>query len=121
MHAVLIALLACTIMAAPNHLHDELTHNPAPLSPPLFTLPLTHTCRGPLLLAGLVVSALSAIFLVSCIDMWDAYSGSGANNELGGWASLAALANSTASLQTPHNILPSALAVPLTLGGAGSN
>lgn len=74
--------------------------------------------RGPLLLAGLVVSALSAIFLVSCVDMWDAYSQPGAgSNSLDAWASLA---NSSASVQAPPNLLPQALALPLLLGGAGA-
>lgn len=65
-----------------------------------------------------MVSALSAIFLVSCVDMWDAYSQPGAgSNSLDAWASLA---NSSASVQAPPNLLPQALALPLLLGGAGA-
>lgn len=72
-------------------------------------------------MAGLVVSALTAIFLVSCVDMWDAYSQPGAGaNSAGAWPGLAGLANSSASVQAPVNLLPQALAVPLALGGAGT-
>jgi SPX domain protein involved in polyphosphate accumulation/uncharacterized membrane protein YidH (DUF202 family) len=81
--------------------------------------------RGPLLLAGMVVSSLTAIFLVSCVDLWDAYeasrhSGGGPSNSLDGgvWSSLA---NHSSSLSMPHNVLPSALNLPLTLAGAGGN
>lgn len=76
--------------------------------------------RGPLLLAGLVISALTAIFIVSCIDLWDAYSQPDSGNGLG-WGGLGALANSSSSLHTPHNVLPSALSVPLVLGGMGGS
>jgi len=68
----------------------------------------------------MVVSALSAIFLVSIVDMWDAYSQpNGANTY--GWGNAAALANSSSSFSTPHNVLPSALSVPLVLGGASGS
>jgi peptidoglycan/LPS O-acetylase OafA/YrhL len=73
--------------------------------------------RGPLLLAGLVTGALTAIFLVSCVDLWDAYEASrGKNGPLGGWQALAA---ANASVATPHVALPQALALPLSLVGAG--
>lgn len=83
--------------------------------------------RGPLLLAGMVVSALSAIFLVSCVDLLDAYEASrhpaGPGNGLDGgvWSGLAALANHSSSLVMPHNVLPAALNVPLVLAGAGGS
>lgn len=75
---------------------------------------------GPLLLAGMVVSSLSAIFLVSCVDLWDAYQasrsgGGGAPNatDAGAWAAL------DGSLAVPHTVLPAALRVPAWLGGGG--
>ena len=81
--------------------------------------------RGPLLLAGMVISALSAIFIVSCIDMWDAYEASRGRNGLlgapgpaGTWADLA---NATSSFAIPHNVLPGVLSVPLVLAGAGAD
>lgn len=86
--------------------------------------PLTRSLRrGPLLLACMVVGALSAIFIVSCVDIWDAYEASrGKNGPLGAWAAMEAVAGASSSVTPPHVVLPllpQALAVPLTLGGAG--
>ncbi|PSC73528.1 ABC transporter C family member 2 isoform A [Micractinium conductrix] len=80
--------------------------------------------RGPLLLAGMVISALTAIFLVSCVDLWDAWAGShsagggGGGGPNGLWEGLTGLANSSSSLSTPASVLPQALGLPLAhLGG----
>lgn len=43
---------------------------PPALTRRLPALPSSTPRRGPLLLAGMVVSALTAIFLVSCVDLW---------------------------------------------------
>ena len=68
----------------------------------------------------MVVGALSAIFVVSCVDIWDAYESSrGKNGPLGAWATLEAMAAADSSVTPPHVVLPQALALPLTLGGAG--
>ena len=84
--------------------------------------------RGPLLLASGVIAALTAIFIVSCVDMWDAYQASKGHGPAG--AAMNALlgrgggggvggGSYASSLNTPHNVLPSALSLPLVLGGAG--
>ena len=76
--------------------------------------------RGPLLLASGVIAALSAIFIVSCVDMWDSFHESNAAmNALLGRSGGVGVGGFTSSLSTPHNVLPSALSVPLVLGGAG--
>lgn len=82
------------------------------------------SCSGPLLLAGMVISALTAIFLVSCVDLWDAWAGShsagggGGGGPNGLWEGLTGLANSSSSLSTPASVLPQALGLPLAhLGG----
>lgn len=58
-----------------------------------------------------------------CVQ-WDAYQasrGGDPSNSLDGgvWSSLTSLTNHSSSLTMPHNVLPGALNLPLTLAGAG--
>lgn len=100
--------LWCTSAAGESHPAGiiELTCAPLPSTPCSISVPCPR--RGPLLLSGLVVSSLSAIFIVSAVDLWDAYhdksSSSGGSNGLADGRVGAAVLG-----------LPQALSAPLML------
>lgn len=83
----------------------------------LCRLPPSGDRRGPLLLACLVVAALSAIFIVSCVDLFDSFQSKAGSGQPGGGA----LAGSGGGLQLPYTALPKPLSVIQMAGGAGAD